>query len=199
MQAVKGVEVGFAAEAPPVSAQSAGRSTTIAKLPFTRGASRAGLENGMTTGRSVVAACQTHLYPAPSLESVDLLTASRRRPLTTARRAWSCRQRDRRSHGGDRSRRPFWKNWRRPDGNSPQFQWIPRTGEKLLALWLSIVKFGDPVLEHEAETVTEFDTPELHKFLDDVRIDVRRQGRRARRPQIISGRSPSSTYQRRAP
>jgi peptide deformylase len=31
-----------------------------------------------------------------------------------------------------------------------------------------IVKFGDPVLEHEAETVTEFDTPELHKFLDDM-------------------------------
>ena len=32
----------------------------------------------------------------------------------------------------------------------------------------SIVKFGDPVLEREAETVTEFDTPELHKFLDDM-------------------------------
>ena len=31
-----------------------------------------------------------------------------------------------------------------------------------------IVKFGDPVLEKEAETVTEFDTPELHKFLDDM-------------------------------
>jgi peptide deformylase len=31
-----------------------------------------------------------------------------------------------------------------------------------------IVKFGDPVLENEAETVTEFDTPELHKFLDDM-------------------------------
>jgi len=31
-----------------------------------------------------------------------------------------------------------------------------------------IVKFGDPVLEREAETVTEFDTPELHKFLDDM-------------------------------
>jgi peptide deformylase len=30
------------------------------------------------------------------------------------------------------------------------------------------VKFGDPVLEREAETVTEFDTPELHKFLDDM-------------------------------
>ena len=31
-----------------------------------------------------------------------------------------------------------------------------------------IVKFGDPVLEKEAETVTDFDTPELHKFLDDM-------------------------------
>src|SRR5581483_9659340 len=31
-----------------------------------------------------------------------------------------------------------------------------------------IVKFGDPVLEREAETVTEFDTPELHKFLEDM-------------------------------
>ena len=31
-----------------------------------------------------------------------------------------------------------------------------------------IVKFGDPVLEKEAETVTEFDTPELHKFLVDM-------------------------------
>src|ERR1035441_3283801 len=31
-----------------------------------------------------------------------------------------------------------------------------------------IVKFGDPVLEREGETVTEFDTPELHKFLQDM-------------------------------
>ena len=31
-----------------------------------------------------------------------------------------------------------------------------------------IVKFGDPVLEREAEEVTEFDTPDLHKFLDDM-------------------------------
>src|SRR5579872_796598 len=31
-----------------------------------------------------------------------------------------------------------------------------------------IVKFGDPVLETEAETITEFDTPELHKFIDDM-------------------------------
>ena len=31
-----------------------------------------------------------------------------------------------------------------------------------------IVKYGDPVLETEAANVTEFDTPELHKFLDDM-------------------------------
>ena len=31
-----------------------------------------------------------------------------------------------------------------------------------------IVKLGDAVLETEAEIVTEFDTPELHKFLEDM-------------------------------
>ena len=31
-----------------------------------------------------------------------------------------------------------------------------------------IVKFGDPVLEREAETVTEFDTSELRQLLDDM-------------------------------
>ena len=31
-----------------------------------------------------------------------------------------------------------------------------------------IVKYGDPVLEREAEDVAEFDTPELHQFLDDM-------------------------------
>jgi peptide deformylase len=31
-----------------------------------------------------------------------------------------------------------------------------------------IVKFGDPVLEREAEDVKEFGTPELDKFLDDM-------------------------------
>jgi peptide deformylase len=31
-----------------------------------------------------------------------------------------------------------------------------------------IVKFGDLVLEREAEEVTEFDTPDLHKFVDDM-------------------------------
>ena len=31
-----------------------------------------------------------------------------------------------------------------------------------------IVKFGEPVLEREADNVTEFDTPELHKLLEDM-------------------------------
>jgi peptide deformylase len=31
-----------------------------------------------------------------------------------------------------------------------------------------IVKYGDPVLEKQAETVTDFDTPELHQFLEDM-------------------------------
>jgi peptide deformylase len=31
-----------------------------------------------------------------------------------------------------------------------------------------IVKFGHPVLEREAEDITEFDTPELHQFLEDM-------------------------------
>jgi len=31
-----------------------------------------------------------------------------------------------------------------------------------------IVKYGDPVLEREADTVTEFDTPELQAFLNDM-------------------------------
>ncbi len=31
-----------------------------------------------------------------------------------------------------------------------------------------IVKYGDPVLETPAAQVTEFDTPELHKLLDDM-------------------------------
>ncbi len=31
-----------------------------------------------------------------------------------------------------------------------------------------IVKYGDPVLEKEAEGVTDFDTPELRQFIDDM-------------------------------
>jgi len=31
-----------------------------------------------------------------------------------------------------------------------------------------IVKYGDPVLDRQADTVTEFDTPELNKLLEDM-------------------------------
>jgi len=31
-----------------------------------------------------------------------------------------------------------------------------------------IVKLGNPVLEREADDVTEFDTPALQKFVDDM-------------------------------
>jgi peptide deformylase len=31
-----------------------------------------------------------------------------------------------------------------------------------------IVKYGDPVLETPAATITEFDTPELHKLIEDM-------------------------------
>ena len=31
-----------------------------------------------------------------------------------------------------------------------------------------IVKYGDPVLETQAASITEFDTPELHKLIDDM-------------------------------
>src|SRR3954454_20601707 len=31
-----------------------------------------------------------------------------------------------------------------------------------------IVKFGDPVLDREADEVSDFDTPDLHKFLADM-------------------------------
>jgi peptide deformylase len=32
----------------------------------------------------------------------------------------------------------------------------------------SIVKYGQPVLEQAAETITDFDTPELHQLIDDM-------------------------------
>src|SRR3954465_15183993 len=31
-----------------------------------------------------------------------------------------------------------------------------------------IVKYGDPVLEREADNVTDLDTPELHKLIEDM-------------------------------
>ena len=33
---------------------------------------------------------------------------------------------------------------------------------------LKVVKYGDPVLEAKAEPITEFDTPELHKLVEDM-------------------------------
>jgi peptide deformylase len=33
---------------------------------------------------------------------------------------------------------------------------------------LKVVKYGDPVLETKAEPITEFDTPELHKLVEDM-------------------------------
>jgi peptide deformylase len=32
----------------------------------------------------------------------------------------------------------------------------------------AIVMYGEPVLEKQAETITEFDTPELHKLVEDM-------------------------------
>ena len=32
----------------------------------------------------------------------------------------------------------------------------------------AIVLYGEPVLETEAKKITEFDTPELHKLIDDM-------------------------------
>jgi peptide deformylase len=37
-----------------------------------------------------------------------------------------------------------------------------------------IVKFGNPVLDREADDVIEFDTPELHKLLVDMFESIRR-------------------------
>src|SRR5690349_1141440 len=31
-----------------------------------------------------------------------------------------------------------------------------------------IVKYGDPVLETPAQTISEFDTPQLHKLIEDM-------------------------------
>ncbi|HEY3739682.1 MAG TPA: peptide deformylase, partial [Bryobacteraceae bacterium] len=32
----------------------------------------------------------------------------------------------------------------------------------------NVVKYGDPILERKAEAITEFDTPELHKLIEDM-------------------------------
>jgi len=33
---------------------------------------------------------------------------------------------------------------------------------------LKVVKYGDPILEKKADLITEFDTPELHKLVEDM-------------------------------
>ncbi len=33
---------------------------------------------------------------------------------------------------------------------------------------LKVVKYGDPILEKKCEPITEFDTPELHKLVEDM-------------------------------
>ena len=33
---------------------------------------------------------------------------------------------------------------------------------------LKVVKYGDPILEKKCELITEFDTPELHKLVEDM-------------------------------
>jgi len=35
-----------------------------------------------------------------------------------------------------------------------------------------IVKYGDPVLEREADNVTKFDTPDLHKLIEDMFVSM---------------------------
>ncbi len=144
MQAVKGVEVGFAAE----GAASFGSKVqdTIhydrEAQHFTRGANRAGgLEGGMTNGQDILV--RGMLKPISTLrrplESVDLLT---REPSPAAyersRRMCGARRRcDRRSHGGDRAGAGVFGKVRRrfSHRNAPQFRWIPGTGEELLSVW----------------------------------------------------------------
>ena len=160
MQAVKGVEVGFAAE----GAASFGSKVqdTIhydrAGRRFTRGANRAGgLEGGMTNGQDVLV--RGMLKPISTLrrplESVDLET--REPALAAYERSDVCvvpaagvigeammalvlAQAFLEKFGGDslpETRRNYDK--------------LPGTGEELLIMVYSIVKYGDPVLEREAD------------------------------------------------
>ena len=64
-----------------------------------------------------------------------------------------------------------------------------------------IVKFGDPVLETPAATVTEFDTPELHKLIEDMFESMyAARGVGLAAPQIgIGSASQSSNLKRRGP
>ena len=176
MQAVKGVEIGFAAE----GAASFGSRVqdTIhynrEERHFTRGANRAGgLEGGMTNGQDVLV--RGMLKPISTLrrplESVDLTT--REPALAAYERSDVCvvpaagvigeamvsivlAQAFLEKFGGDSL-----------DGDPPQFRRLQGAGKKLLMTY-SIVLYGEPVLEKQAAAVTEFDTPELHKLIEDM-------------------------------
>ena len=61
-----------------------------------------------------------------------------------------------------------------------------------------IVKYGDPVLEREADNVTEFDTPELHKLIPAL-SGLMAKGRRVAivtdgRMSGASGKVPSAIH-----
>src|SRR5205823_5421085 len=94
------------------------------------------------------------------------------RGLRTLRRLRGARgRRDWGSHGGDRAGTGFPGEVRRgfANRNAAQLCRLPGAGEEFLsAMVYPIVKFGDPVLEREADDVTEFDTPELHEFVEDM-------------------------------
>ena len=186
MQAVKGVEIGFAAE----GAASFGSNVqdTIhynrEERRFTRGANRAGgLEGGMTNGQDVLV--RGLLKPISTLrrplESVDL--ATREPALAAYERSDVCvvpaagvigeamvaivlAQAFLEKFGGDSL-----------DETRRNFEGYLEQVKKLLMIY-PIVLYGEPVLEKQAEAVTEFDTPELHQAgRRHVRIHVRGQGR----------------------
>ena len=52
--------------------------------------------------------------------------------------------------------------------NPAQLRRISGTGEELLSMIYPIVKYGNPVLEKRGDDITEFDTPELHKLVEDM-------------------------------
>src|SRR5271156_2812038 len=51
--------------------------------------------------------------------------------------------------------------------NQVQFRTIPGAGEEFLMIY-PIVKYGQPVLEKKSEEITDFDTPELHRLVEDM-------------------------------
>ena len=177
MQAVKGVEVGFAAE----GAASFGSKVqdTIhydrEARRFTRGANRAGgLEGGMTNGQDVVV--RGMLKPISTLRRpLGIGGSGDARAGAGGLRAERCVRgagggSDWRGDGGDGAGAGVAGKVRRrfADGDAAQFRRISGAGEEFLTMVYPIVKYGDPVLEREAADVTEFDTPELHKFLEDM-------------------------------